>query len=219
MNEALRLLQLEDPSFHLTTDIDTGQLLISGMGELHLDIIRDRIQNHYKVNATMGKVCISYRSTIDYNTKESLTSYLDTIGKRQSATITLSLHPSERGSGNSFLFDLKPIDSQLDFNDVVNSIQDGVMSSLQKGFLGYPCKNSLFQYCLTNTLFFFTVIDVKVTLEDLAIESDSSLASFRKCASQLISKMLTSAGPKLLEPIMNIEVLFLFETLCLILSF
>lgn len=189
----MEFLQKEDPSFHLTTDPDTGQYVISGMGELHLEIIQDRILNHYGVTATMGKIMIAYRTAIVYPVSGEF-STVDEKGNQ--VTMSVTVRPVERGLGNSFKLEkgLKRLRwPERKLATVIEAIEDGIKWGLMRGALGYPC------------------LDTETTLDSCSINSENiNLVAVRNCASQLVGRLVsTSKNPKLLEPVMKVEVLIL----------
>ncbi len=102
LDEALHLLQREDPSFSISQDAETGQTLISAMGELHLEILRHRILDHYRAPARIGPVRISYRSTVSTSLSRTLSRQYDISGNKQDVSVTVEVSPAERGQGNLF---------------------------------------------------------------------------------------------------------------------
>jgi len=197
LDDALKCLQLEDPSFHLSVNNLTGQLLLSGMGELHLEIIKDRIENHYKVPANVGKVSIAYRSWLSCDLYESKSVQYEIGGKRHTANLTLHIFPGERGSGNVFSILSKSVETYKysekklsDIDQMVSGIRESVLATLDRGYLGFP------------------ITDMQVVLVQVGIDNDSSLLAFKKCVSQLLMKIIGVEAPKhirLLEPLMRIE--------------
>jgi elongation factor G len=200
LEEALRRFEREDPSFSTRTDPDSGQLLICGQGELHLEVIVDRIVREHRVEARVGKPQVAYRETLAAPVSRELTYERDVGGKRQFARIALELRPGERGSGNLFEDALsppapghKPLPKES-----LAAIREGVGDAQTRGaLLGYP------------------VVDVQVRLVAAqAAENDPvSEAAFRAAATMATMEALEGAAgasggaaARLLEPAMAVEV-------------
>ncbi|PRP79531.1 hypothetical protein PROFUN_12722 [Planoprotostelium fungivorum] len=191
LEDALHNMQLEDPSFRLTHDQETGQTLIGGMGELHLEIIRDRLLNHYNVQANVGSIFISYRTCVNGCIEESRKTFHEMVGgRKQSAGLTLRLEVGERGDGNTF-HDEGPtsLESEvnLDRQQVVDAVWAGTKSALDRGVFGY------------------SATDVTVTLVDWELDDTSSVAAIRKCAAQLCGMIMNGDNMDILEPVMKIQ--------------
>ncbi|XP_006823391.1 ribosome-releasing factor 2, mitochondrial-like [Saccoglossus kowalevskii] len=189
LDNALLCLMREDPSLQTRTDEDTGQTVLLGMGELHLDIIRDRIQNEYGIEAELGPLQVSYRETITKPSEEQIT--LDrTIGsKHHNVTVTLKVSPNP-GSGV-----LEHVMVSLDHpeqsygSEMIEAVQTGVLSACTQGpLVGFP------------------VLDIDVELHSLDVAAGTSSAMVSACASQCLHKALQSHGTRLLEPMMYLEV-------------
>ena len=187
MGIALQRLSDEDPSFRMHTDEETGQTIISGMGELHLDIIVDRMRREYKVEANVGNPQVSYRETLR-NKVEHETKFLrQTGGRGQYGHVYLRLEPQEAGKGYEFVNEVVGGAIPKEF---ISSIDKGVQGQMKNGiFAGYP------------------VIDVKVTVFDGSYHDvDSSQISFEIAGSLCFKEGAQKASPVLLEPIMKVEV-------------
>jgi elongation factor G len=187
MGSGLARLAAEDPSLRLKTDEETGQTTISGMGELHLEIIVDRLKREYSVEANVGKPQVAYRETITKRIEEDNTYKKQTGGKGQYAKLTLVIEPNESGKGFEFTNDTVGGSVPKEF---VPGVQKGVEGALTRGIrAGYP------------------VVDVKVSLTDGAYhEVDSDARTFEICASQAFQEGARKAGPVILEPVMKVEV-------------
>jgi elongation factor G len=187
LESAMEILAKEDPSFHVRQDAETGQTIISGMGELHLEIIADRMRRDFSVDANIGKPQVAYKESISQAT-EIDEEYIRQAGNRgMYAKAKLLLEPVDRGSGFSFESTLSAGKLPREFQE---AFKTGIVESLSVGGLaGYP------------------VIDLKVTLIDAAYhEVDSDEASFRAVANLAMAKGLREAHPVLLEPFMSVEI-------------
>lgn len=187
LNESLKKLALEDPSFRVIVNEETGQTLISGMGELHLDIITDRLTREFKVNANVGKPQVSYKESASKDAEIQHKYERSMGGKNHMADVSLRLSPLESGTGVQFVNELKEGVLPKEF---AFAVEQGVRESLMNGVVaGYP------------------VIDVKVTLFKASFnEVDSSELAFKVAASIGVKDALKKASPTLQEPIMNLEV-------------
>ncbi|MCB9477337.1 MAG: elongation factor G [Deltaproteobacteria bacterium] len=187
LEESLKSLAAEDPTFHHRIDAETGQTIISGMGELHLEIIADRLQRDFKVQANVGKPQVAYKETVG-SSVEIEQEYERPVGeKRFYAKVSLTVAPGEPGSGLKFHSEVSGGKLPKQFAEAV---ERGVGEALTVGALaGYP------------------VIDVDVTLNDAKVgELDSDEATFRAAANMAVNKALQQATPVLLEPLMNVEI-------------
>jgi elongation factor G len=187
MGMALTRLAAEDPSFRVATDAESGQTVIKGMGELHLEIIVDRMKREFKVDANVGQPQVAYRETISRPAEIDYTHKKQTGGAGQFARITLRFEPQESGSG--FLFESKIVGGSVP-KEYVPGVQKGLESARESGVIaGFP------------------VIDFKASLVDGAYHDvDSSVLAFEIAARAAFREGLPKAGPKLLEPLMKVEV-------------
>ena len=187
LGEALHKLALEDPSFHIRVDEETGQTLISGMGELHLEIIVDRLLREFKVDARVGVPEVSYRETITAVAEGEGRYIKQTGGRGQYGHVVLKLEPREPGGGIEFVNDI--VGGAIP-REYISSVERGVQEAIQRGVLaGYP------------------MTDVRVTLLDGSYhEVDSSDMAFKIAASIGFKELATKASPIVLEPIMSLEV-------------
>jgi len=187
MGMALSKLAQEDPTFKVHTDPDSGQTIISGMGELHLEIIVDRMMREYKVEANVGKPQVAYRETIRKHSEAEGKYIRQTGGRGQYGHVKIKLDPQEPGKGYEFL---NEIVGGVVPKEYIKPVDQGIQEALEGGVLaGYP------------------VVDVKVTLYDGSYhEVDSSSIAFEIAARQAMREGCAKAGVKLLEPIMDVEV-------------
>jgi elongation factor G len=188
---AIQSLAEEDPTFHVKSDEETGQTIISGMGELHLEILVDRMKREFKVEANVGKPQVAYRETLrktvsryDYTHKKQ------SGGSGQFAKIQISLEPLPTGSEQSYEFVNKITGGRIP-KEYIPSVDDGCQEALASGPLaGYP------------------LVDVKVTLLDGAYHDvDSSELAFKIAGIAAFKEAARLAGPVLLEPVMSVEVI------------
>jgi len=187
MGLALARLASEDPSFRVASDAETGQTLIKGMGELHLEIIVDRMRREFKVEANVGAPQVAYRETITKKAEIDYTHKKQTGGSGQFARIKLVFEPLEPGSG--FIFESKVVGGSVP-REYIPGVEKGLGSCCDSGVAaGYP------------------VIDFKATLVDGAYHDvDSSVLAFEIAARAAFREGMPKAGPRLLEPIMKVEV-------------
>ena len=187
MGLALNRLAQEDPSFRVSVDNESGQTVIKGMGELHLDIIVDRMRREFKVDANVGAPQVAYRETLTKRAEIDYTHKKQTGGSGQFARVKLVFEPGEPGSG--FVFESKIVGGSVP-KEYVPGVQKGVESVKDSGPLaGFP------------------MIDFKATLVDGAYHDvDSSVMAFEIAARAAFREGAQQAGVKLLEPIMKVEV-------------
>jgi elongation factor G len=188
MADTLRKLSEEDPTFHVRTDQDTGQTIISGMGELHLEVLVDRMLREFKVQARVGRPQVAYRESITRPVERAEYRYVkQTGGRGQYGHVILEIEPGEVGSGIKFENDIV---RGVIPKEYFNAIKRGVFESAEAGVLaGYP------------------VVDVKIRLYDGSFhEVDSSEIAFKMAASMAFKEGIQRAKPVLLEPIMKVEV-------------
>ncbi len=187
MGVALGKLAAEDPSFRVRTDEETGQTIISGMGELHLEIIVDRMKREFKVDANIGKPQVAYRETIRGNTKVEGKFVRQSGGRGQFGHVWLEIEPLEAGGG--FEFEDK-ITGGVVPREYIPAVQKGCEEAMQNGVLaGYP------------------MVDIKVALVDGSYHDvDSNEMAFKVAASMGFRKGCEQCNPVILEPIMKVEV-------------
>ena len=188
MGIALNRLAQEDPSFRVRTDEESGQTIISGMGELHLEILVDRMRREFGVEATVGKPQVAYRETIRSTVENAEFKFVKQSGGRgQYGHVVLKLEPQEPGKGFEFVDAIK---GGVVPREYIPAVQKGVEDTLKAGVLaGYP------------------VVDVKVTLHFGSYhEVDSNENAFKMAASMAFKEGMRRANPVLLEPIMAVEV-------------
>jgi elongation factor G len=187
MGDSLMKMSEEDPTFHWHFDEETGQTLISGMGELHLEVIVDRMLREHKVAANVGRPQVSYREAITRPAKAEGRFVRQSGGRGQYGVVELEIEPLERGQG--FVFENKIVGGAVD-KAYINPVQQGIREALQGGVLaGYP------------------VLDVKVALVDGSMHAvDSSEMAFKNAGSIGVKEAVRKAGPVILEPIMKVEV-------------
>ena len=187
MGIALMKLAEEDPTFKTYTDEETGQTIIAGMGELHLEIIVDRLLREFKVEANVGKPQVSYKETITKPATVDTRFVRQTGGRGQFAHVKLTIEPNESGKGYEFVDD---IHGGAIPKEYIPCVDQGIQGAMQAGILGG-----------------YQVVDVKATLIDGSFhEVDSSENAFRICGSMAFKEAMAKAGPTLLEPIMKVSV-------------
>jgi elongation factor G len=187
MGVALGKLAQEDPSFRVHTDEESGQTIISGMGELHLDIIVDRMRREFKVEANVGRPQVAYRETIRKSVEAEGKFVRQSGGRGQYGHVKIKLEPMASGEGYEFE---NAIVGGVVPREYINSVDKGIKESIGNGVIaGYP------------------VVDVKVTLFDGSYhEVDSSEMAFKIAGSMAFKNAVVIANPVLLEPLMKVEV-------------
>ena len=187
MSVALGKLAQEDPSFRVHTDEESGQTIIEGMGELHLEIIVDRMRREFLVEANVGKPQVAYRETLKSTVEQEGKFIRQSGGRGQYGHVWLKIEPQARGLGYEFV---NGIVGGVIPREYIPAVDKGIQEQLQNGVIaGYP------------------VVDVKVTLFDGSFhEVDSSEMAFKIAGSQCFKQGAQKAGPVLLEPIMSVEV-------------
>ena len=188
MDEVLAKFMAEDPTLKVRKDDDTGQTILSGMGELHLEIIISRMQREFRTNVRVGKPQVVYRETIEKPSAASATFEKEIAGQRHFAEVSLKLAPLPRGTGNRFVAEI----SDGILPDIcIAAVEKGVMESLESGSLiGYP------------------VVDIEVRLTDAVYkESLGTELAYMVSASMACKEALVKGNPFLLEPIMTVEIL------------
>ena len=184
---ALGKLSQEDPSFRVFTDDESGQTIISGMGELHLEIIIDRLRREFSVDANIGKPQVAYRETLNRTVEQEHKHAKQTGGRGQYGHVCLRIEPQKKGDGFEFVNAIK---GGVVPREYIPAVEKGVIEAMGSGVIaGYP------------------VIDVKVTLYDGSYHDvDSSEHAFKAAAMQGFRGGCLKADPTLLEPIMRVEV-------------
>ena len=187
IGKGLMRLAEEDPTFTVESDKETEETILSGMGELHLEIIVDRLKHEFKVDAVVGQPKVAYRETITNNVSENYKHVKQTGGKGQYAHVELEIYPTEPGQG--FEFKNKITGGSVP-REYIPAVEKGVISAMQKGIVaGYP------------------VVDVRVELVDgSSHDVDSSEMAFKICAAACFKHAFMKAAPVLLEPFMSLEV-------------
>jgi len=188
LGEALAKLAEEDPTFRVHTDEETGQTIISGMGELHLEIIVDRLMREFRVDANVGRPQVAYRETIKKAVNKVEARFVrQTGGRGQFGHVVINLEPTDAGVG--FVFESAIRGGNVP-REYIGSVEQGIKEALEGGIVaGYP------------------IIDVKATLIDGSYhEVDSSEMAFKIAGSMALKEGARKAEPILLEPIMNVEV-------------
>ena len=187
MSIGLQKLAKEDPSFKVATDEESGQTIISGMGELHLDIIVDRLSREFKVGANIGRPQVAYRETIRKSVNQEAKFVRQTGGRGQYGHVYIRMEPQKPGEGYEFINDIKGGAIPKEFIPAVNK---GIQEQMTNGVItGFP------------------VVDVKVSLYDGSFHAvDSSEVAFRVAGSMAFREGALKANPVLLEPVMSVEV-------------
>jgi elongation factor G len=188
LGNALQRLSEEDPTFRVHTDEDTGQTIISGMGELHLEVLVDRLIREFRVSANVGKPQVAYRETVRGPVTEVESRYVkQTGGKGQYGHVVIDLEPTGSGGGYEFI---NRITGGRIPTEYIPSVDQGVQEALASGVLaGYP------------------VVDVRVALTDGSYHDvDSSEMAFKIAGSMALKEAARKAGPILLEPVFDVEV-------------
>jgi len=186
-NAALGKMVRADPSLHLETDRETGQTILRGMGELHLDVTLDRMRTEFNVEGVMGEPQVAYRETITKPIQENYTHKKQTGGSGQFAEVWIKFEPLERGSG--FVFEDKTVGGSVP-REYVPSVEKGLRVQLEDGVLAR-----------------FPTVDFKATLIDGSYHDvDSNALTFEIAAKAAFREAMKKAGPILLEPVMKVEV-------------
>ncbi|MEN8833265.1 elongation factor G [Pacificibacter sp.] len=188
MGIALQRLSAEDPSFRVETDLESGQTIMKGMGELHLDILVDRMKREFKVEANIGAPQVAYRETISHEVEHTYTHKKQSGGSGQYGEVKMQIIPTEPGEGYSF--ESKVVGGSVP-KEYIPGVEKGILSVMDNGPLaGFP------------------VIDFKVILLDGKFHDvDSSIMAFEIAARMCMREGMKKAGAKMLEPIMKVEVI------------
>jgi elongation factor G len=187
LKDILALLAREDPTFTTRENEETGQLIISGMGELHLDVLVTRILKEYNVGARVGNPQVTYRESVSKTVEKTQQFSRVIASKENAASLTLRVAPLERGAGNRYTREVKEHGIP---QEIFDAVERGVTSALASGIvLGYPC------------------IDVGVTLINIEYsELTGTEFAFEACASMGFDEACREAGPIQLEPIMAVDI-------------
>jgi elongation factor G len=187
MGASLKKLQDEDPTFRMETNQESGETVLSGMGELHLEIIVDRLKREFGVETNVGRPQVSYRETIDRNAETECKYVKQTGGRGQYGHVKIKLEPLERGKGFEFVNEIKGGTIPREY---IPAIEKGIKEAMAKGVVaGYP------------------LVDMKVILWDGSFhEVDSSEMAFKIAGSMALQEGAKKAGAHMLEPIMKLEV-------------
>jgi len=187
LGTALARLATEDPSFRVSTDPETGQTLIAGMGELHLEIITDRLMREFKLDANVGKPQVAYKETIRKTVEQETRFVRQTGGRGQYGHVVLKVEPQEPGKGFEFVDGTK---GGVIPREYIPAIEKGIKEALDSGVAaGYP------------------VVDIKTTVTYGSYhEVDSSEMAFKIAGSMCVKEAMAKASPIILEPIMSLEV-------------
>ncbi len=188
MSQGLQRLAAEDPSFRVETDLESGQTIMKGMGELHLDILVDRLKREFKVEANIGAPQVAYRETIGHEVEHTYTHKKQSGGSGQFAEVKMIISPTEPGEGYSF--ESRIVGGAVP-KEYIPGVEKGIKSVMDSGPLaGFP------------------VIDFKVALIDGKFHDvDSSVLAFEIAARMCMREGMRKAGAKMLEPIMKVEVI------------
>jgi elongation factor G len=188
LSQSLMKLAEEDPTFQVRSDEETGQTIIKGMGELHLEVIVDRLLREFKVDANIGKPRVAYRETITRKVEDVEGKFIRQSGGRgQYGHVILDMEPNDEGAG--FEFENKITGGAIP-KDYIGPVEDGIEEAMENGIqAGYP------------------VVDIKVTLKDGSFhEVDSSEMAFKIAGSMAFREAAKRARPRILEPVMEVEV-------------
>lgn len=188
LQQSLDKLAMEDPSFRVATDTETGQTLIQGMGELHLEIIVDRLLREFKVDAAVGKRQVAYRETIAGPARGEGQFVRDAAGKGQFGHVIIEVAPAERGAGTMITFDVDPLDIPAEFH---TAVEQGIRSATETGIkTGFP------------------IVDVAVRVIGGGFdEQNSSEQAYRVAGSIAFREACKNAGISVMEPIFDVEVI------------
>ena len=188
LGKSLLRLAEEDPTFIVATDRETDETILSGMGELHLDIIVDRLKHEFKVEADVGRPKVAYKESIQSKVSQEHKHAKQTGGRGQYGHVILDIEPTKAGEGFEFVNSIKGGNIPREY---IPAVEKGIIGAMQRGiYAGYP------------------VVDVKATLIDGSYhEVDSSEMAFKVAARECFKKAFMKAGPMLLEPYMSIEVM------------
>jgi len=190
LKDILEILSKEDPTFTIRENDETGQLIISGMGELHLDVLVTRILKEFKLGAKAGNPQVTYRESISKINDHTESFSKIIAGKENAATITLKVEPAKRGSGNKYINAAKTGSGRSEIpSEILEAIERGINGAFSSGIvMGYPC------------------IDILATVTNIIYsEQTGTEFAFEACASMAFDEACRNASPILLEPIMAVD--------------
>jgi len=190
LKDILAILSKEDPTFTIRENEETGQLIISGMGELHLDVLVTRILKEFKLGAKAGNPQVTYRESISKTNEHTEIFSKIIAGKENAASVTLKLEPAKRGSGNKYIYTAKNSAGKSEApSEILEAIERGINGAFASGIvMGYPC------------------IDITATVTSIQYsEQTGTEFAFEACASMAFDEAARSAAPILLEPIMAVD--------------
>lgn len=187
LKDTLEILAKEDPTFTCREDSETGQLVVSGMGELHLEVLVKRMLEDFKVEARVGAPQVTYRESVTAAAEHTEHFSKTLAGKETSAAVTLRVEPEERGSGNKFVNAVRKSEAP---EEIFAAIEQAVQSAFASGIqYGYPC------------------VDICVTLEAVEYnETEATTFAFEAATSMCFDEACRKASPELLEPVMNVDI-------------
>jgi len=192
LKDILAILSKEDPTFTIRENEETGQLIISGMGELHLDVLVTRILKEYKLGAKVGNPQVTYRESISTTVAHNESFSKIIAGKENAAGITLKVEPAKRGAGNKYIYAAKTQSGRSEVpSEILEAIERGINGAFSSGIvMGYPC------------------IDITATVTDIQYsELNGTEFAFEACASMAFDEACRNASPILLEPIMAVDLI------------
>jgi len=190
LKDILAILSKEDPTFTTRENEETGQLIISGMGELHLDVLVTRILREYKLGAKVGHPQVTYRESISAAIEHNESFSKIIAGKENSAGVSIRVEPAQRGSGNKYVYSAKTSSGKSEIpQEIIEAVEHGVNGAFSSGIvMGYPC------------------IDIKATVTNIQYsEQTGTVFAFEACASMAFDEACRKASPILLEPIMAVD--------------
>ena len=187
ITETLAVMSREDPTFTSHEDAETGQLIISGMGELHLDVLVTRMKEDFGVKANVGAPQVTYRESVSAEATSSLTWEKNLAGKDNVAGLTIRIFQNDQGVGNTYSCAVR--DSSIP-EEIYDAIKQGFENSFSSGIqYGYPCAD----------------VGVEVTKIDYS-ELTGTPFAFTACAAQIFDEAARKASPQILEPVMNVDI-------------
>jgi len=189
LKDILAILSREDPTFTIRENEETGQLIISGMGELHLDVLVTRILKEFKLGAKAGNPQVTYRESISRQNEHTENFSRIIAGKENAAGITIRVEPAKRGSGNRYVYAAKPAGKSEAPAEILEAIERGITGAFSSGIvMGYPC------------------IDITATVTNIQYsEQTGTEFAFEACASMAFDEAARGGSPILLEPIMAVD--------------